>query len=115
MNTLRALVRSSEDGGCEAQLLELDIAVHAANEDALLRQLEYILTAEYTLAMEAGLTPFANMVKATPQAFHDGWEASGLPKVRPINLGTEVVQALAIALHTPKLLQFAVQPLRIAA
>lgn len=115
MNLLRALVRTGGEGGVwEAQLLELDIAVAAPTQDALFDEIAYALTAEYTLAVERGQTPFINIVKCTPQAFHDGFAMAGTPKLRQIALSDEVIRALSIALREPKLQQFSVQPLPLA-
>lgn len=115
MNLLRALVRTGGEGGVwEAQLLELDIVVDAPTLDALFDEIAYVLTAEYTLAVEYGQTPFINIVKCPPQALPDGFAMAGNPKLRQIALSDEVILALSLALLKPKLQPFSVQLLPLA-
>lgn len=107
MNRLRAIVRQVGDS-YEAQLLELDIAVAAKSEGGLLREIENALILDYQIARERGQTPFAGLVHKTPNGYLVWWEEDGA-KEHQLHLPEDVVDALAIALHTPGKPVFALQ------
>lgn len=115
MNTLRALIRRPNGEGLwEAKLLELDIAVTAKTEEALLSEIAYALTAEYKLAVEKGLAPFNAILNCVPTAYHDNYAAAGIPGIRPLPLPVEVLQALAIATHKARVQPFGIEPFQLA-
>lgn len=102
---LRAIARNV-GGLIEAQLLELDIAVSASNVDDLVREIEHAIIAEYMIAREHGFTPFAAIAHRTPEHFKAWWPVAAAEgdrslTTRDLNLPDEVMDALAIALHTP--------------
>lgn len=106
MNLLRAIVRSGTDGKWfEAQLLELDIAVTAASMDDVFAEIEHAIVMEYHVSRQVGRTPFAAIAKGAPHTFKTLWidiaETDPAIKTRELRLPDEVLEALAIALHSP--------------
>lgn len=100
MDQLRAIVRQA-DAWCEAQLLELDIAVAADSVEKLLQEIEYTLVLEYQIARERGQTPFAGIAHKTPKEYRLWWEAGTSTAVEhELHVPAEVIDALAIALHS---------------
>lgn len=100
MNPLRAIIRQTEERWFEALLLELDIAVAATSVEDVVVQIERALILEYQVARELGQTPFACAVRSVPQELERYlWTSKG-NKQYPLDLPDEVVDALAIALHS---------------
>jgi hypothetical protein len=99
---LRAIVAST-DGGFEAQLLELDIAVQSSTVDGLLKELGHALTVSFDVSTELGETPFANLGCA-PWNFQRRWheDGGGIKDEHEIEVPEEVAKALAAILRTPK-------------
>jgi hypothetical protein len=106
MSLLRAQVRIKK-GWWEICLLDLDIRADGESEDAMLRQVEHALIAEYHLAKTFGETPFVKFVKAVPVEVQKAWENGGT-KLRALNLPEEVSLALSMIFRQPKLTEFSV-------
>lgn len=116
MNQLRAIVQASSNKDFwQAQLLELDVAVSASSFDEIVREIEYALILEYRIARERNQTPFANLVRGLPFDLHSAFDNGPNRQTRELDLPDEVMDALSIALHTPKKQTFSVQPYTMAA
>lgn len=92
------------DGLIEAQLLELDIAVQAKSEEALLDELAHAITMEYRIAKHHGKTPFVHLAQAPSEFVRMGestkdsdWHCMG-----ELKLDDAVIEALAVALKVPE-------------
>lgn len=104
MNLLRAKVRRKGEWW-EIELLDLGVVADGASETAMLRELEYTLTAEYHLALQANQTPFVKLLKGVPVEVTDSWN-DGNKSLRTLNLPDEVKQALAAVFHVRSLNPF---------
>lgn len=117
MQQLSALVRRPE-GQFEAQLLPFDIVVSAPSMDELIHELEHVLCMEYQIARRLGCTPFANL-GASPALFWEIFDRAveqGSPaETRDLELPSEVMDALAIALRSPQPPRFAFRDYAVAA
>lgn len=107
MNLLRAQVHRTEDWW-EMKLLDLDLVADGDSEDAMLRDLEHTLIAEYHIALKFGQTPFVKLFKGCPPEVSKSWEDGG-KKLRTLNLPTEVSMALSAVFHAPRLGSFEVE------
>lgn len=100
MNLLRATV-SETPGWWEIRLLDLDVAADGPTEEAMLRELEHMLTAEYHLAVSRGRAPFIELLRGQPVAREDGDT-----RFRRLNLPKCVSMALSLAFRSPTLSDF---------
>ena len=112
MNLLRARVRTTDDGWWELVLLDLDIVADGDSENAMLRDLEHTLVAEYHLAVWAKETPFVRLFRGCPAGVSEAWEDGG-KALRHLRLPTEVRQALAGVFRVPHM-EFTVKPISAA-
>lgn len=105
-NILRATVRTNEPTGWwEVRLLDLKIGADGATEAEMLRQLEYALTAEYHLALEAGKTPFVELLNDPTMEKCQLWDEDD-KSFRSLNLPEGVRVALSMVFRRPQLSQF---------
>lgn len=83
-----------DDGGWwEVMLMDLEIAADGESKEAMLRQLSYVITAEYHIAKANKQTPFANLIRnCPPEVRKDGGKI-----LRTLNLPDDVRSALAAA------------------
>ncbi len=108
MNLLRATVRN-KGGWWEIRLLDLNIVADGDSEQAMLRDLEFSLTAEYRLALKYNKTPFVSLYnKDCPEEVSKAWEDGG-KNLRTLNLPDDVRQALSAVFRRPDIAQFAVK------
>jgi hypothetical protein len=107
MNLLRATVSRTEEGWWELQLLDLDVVADGDSEDAMLRDLEHSLTAEYHLAVRNGETPFVRLFKGCPAEVSRAWQEDH-KQFRSLNLTDEVKRALAAVFRSPVMNEFRV-------
>lgn len=106
MNMLRATVKQ-DARGWQLRLLDLAISADGQTEDAMLRDLEHALTAEYLLAKKFGQVPFAKLRSASESNKDQAWKRDG-KSFRQLNLPAEVKEALALALGDPSPREFKV-------
>jgi hypothetical protein len=98
---LRVMVRDNGDGTLEGQMIDLDIAARATSEDELVREFEYAILMEYRIAREFGRTPFLNLITSELPVFAASWRDEDASEMGRVNLPPEVMDALAMVLHTP--------------
>lgn len=101
-------------GLLEARLLELDLAVSGASEAELLDELRYAIIANHEVAVERGLTPFANLYRERSE-YRGEIESNHFDEIGVLDLPQEVSKALAIALHQPRPTRLHVKGLKLAA
>ncbi len=96
--TLRAIV-SRWEGGLQAQLLELDLAVQGATQEQLLAEFAHAITVSYEAAMDHKETPFLNM-GVPPKSLSAQWkDGQSNRQSSCIALRDDVAIALATYLH----------------
>lgn len=97
---LRAII-SPFDGGLQAQLLELDIAVQGATVEEILGEFSHAITTYYEAARDLDEAPFADLDIA-PQQYQGRWREGMSSQKGNIELSEEVALALSTALRTRK-------------
>lgn len=107
MYLLRAAV-DSRDGWWELRLLDLDLVADGDSEEAMLKNLERTLTAEYHLAIAHNQAPFVRLFTGG-QVTDDHACHEGDKTYRILNLPSQVAQALSVLFRTPSLSQFRVK------
>lgn len=111
MNMLKAMVTEHKDGKWwELRLVELAIVADGATESEMLAQLEYLLTAEYELAVRHGKTPFVGLLREEKAADECKWDEHDDKALRKLNLPEQVRLALATALRRETVGQFQLAP-----
>lgn len=104
MNLLRATVRKTGDWW-EVKLIDLKVVADGESESAMLRQLEYVLTAEYHLATRFARTPFVGLLRSVPTQEELVW-CDGDKNFRQLNLPVEVRRAISAVFNSPTVTEF---------
>lgn len=101
-NKLRAIV-SRWPGGLQAQLLELDIAVHGSSHEELLAEFAHAITVSYEVAVAHKEAPFSS-IGVPPKAVQEQWQSKVMKgmKTGEIELEDDIAMALATALRWRK-------------
>lgn len=94
---LRAFI-SPFNGGFQAQLLELDIAVQGKTFEDILVEFAHAITVHYEIALDLKEAPFASLEPA-PMQFQAKWREGLSTQSGHIALEAEVAMALATALR----------------
>lgn len=100
---LRAAISEVETGLFEGRVLELDLCVSGSTVEEVCQEIEYALRVSYYAAIHEGLTPFADLVEAIDPREERQWGKMCQRSSWQMELETEVIRALAIALRVPTL------------